>query len=58
MEDSPENYSRVSYVLNQDPLGTTVKIIQKGFANEQSLAHADGGWTMVLQNLKDLLEKK
>ena len=57
LEDLPENYSRVTYVLNQEASGTTVKIKQKGFANEQSLAHADGGWAMVLKSLKELLEK-
>jgi len=56
LEDLPENYSRVTYVLSREVSGTTVKIKQIGFANEQSLAHANGGWTMVLQNLKELLE--
>lgn len=54
--DNPENYSRVTYTLEQAVDGTILNLIQKGFAGEEALAHAEGGWTMVLQNLKTLLE--
>ena len=37
--------------------GTILNLEQKGFAGEEALAHAEGGWTMVLKNLKDLLEE-
>ena len=50
------NYSLVSYTLEQSGEGTILTMTQKGFAGEEALAHAEGGWTMVLQNLKDLLE--
>jgi hypothetical protein len=33
-----------------------VELRQKGFAGEEALTHAEGGWTMVLDNLKSLLE--
>ena len=56
LEDKPENYSLVTYTLEQMVDGTIVELRQKGFADEEALAHAEGGWTMVLQNLKDLLE--
>ena len=58
LEDSPENYSQVTYTLEQMVDGTLLELRQKGFANEEALAHAEGGWTMVLQNLKDLLESQ
>ena len=58
LEDSPENYSLVTYTLEQIVDGTIVELRQKGFADEEALAHAEGGWTMVLQNLKDLLENQ
>ena len=58
LEDIPENYSMVSYNLDSTEEGTTLSLTQKGFAGEEAMAHADGGWTMVLQNLKDLLEKE
>jgi len=56
LEDSPENYSVVTYILEQTVDGTILSLKQKGFAGEEALAHAEGGWTMVLKNLKDLLE--
>lgn len=57
LEDDPENYSMVSYTLDESGKGTLVSLTQKGFAGEDAMAHADGGWAMVLQNLKELLEK-
>jgi len=56
LEDSPENYSKVSYTLEQTVDGCILDLKQKGFASEEAQAHADGGWTMILQNLKELLE--
>ncbi len=56
LADSPENYSLVTYTLEQMVDGTILNLKQKGFADEEALAHAKRGWTMVLQNLKDLLE--
>ena len=56
LEDKPENYSVVTYTLEQSVDGTIVELRQKGFAGEEALAHAEGGWTMVLDNLKKLLE--
>jgi len=58
LEDKPENYSVVTYTLEQTVDGTILELKQKGFAGEEALKHAEGGWTMVLQNLKDLLESQ
>ena len=58
LEDKAENYSLVTYILEQTVDGTILSLKQKGFAGEEALAHAEGGWTMVLQNLKDLLESQ
>jgi uncharacterized protein YndB with AHSA1/START domain len=57
LEDIPENYSLVSYTLDKSGDGTRITLTQKGFAGEEAQAHADGGWTMVLKNLKELLEE-
>jgi uncharacterized protein YndB with AHSA1/START domain len=56
LEDKAENYSVVTYTLEQSVDGTIVELRQKGFASDEALTHADGGWTMVLDNLKNLLE--
>ena len=58
LEDRPENYSVVTYTLEQTVDGTILELRQKGFADEEALAHAEGGWTMVLDNLKNLLESQ
>ena len=58
LEDVPENYSLVTYTLEQTVDGTIVYLKQKGFAGEEALADAEGGWTMVLDNLKKLLESQ
>lgn len=57
LEDSRENYSLVTYRLQDTDGMTTLKLSQQGFAGEEAKAHADGGWDMVLENLKQLLEK-
>jgi len=57
MEDTPENYSLVSYRLEAGGDQTTLSLTQQGFASEEALAHAGNGWKMVLENLKNLLEK-
>ena len=56
LEDIPDNYSTVTYVLEKENSGTILSLRQQGFANEDSHAHADGGWDMVFQGLKKLLE--
>jgi len=56
LEDVPENYSLVTYRLKSDADQTTLTLTQEGFANEEGKVHGEGGWTMVLDNLKKLLE--
>lgn len=56
LEDAPENYSLVTYRMTSEGKKTTLKLTQQGFAGEEGKAHAEGGWTMVLDNLKKLLE--
>lgn len=56
LEDIPENYSLVTYSLSSDADQTTLTLTQEGFANEEAKSHGEGGWTMVLDNLKKLLE--
>jgi len=56
LEDKPENYSLVTFTLEQMVDGTVLELRQKGFANEEALAHAQEAWPMVLDNLKTLLE--
>lgn len=57
LEDSPENYSVVTYRLIPEDHCTLLILTQVGFASEEAKEHAVGGWEMVLTNMKKLLEE-
>lgn len=57
LDDVPENYSLVTYSLSSSGNHTTLELTQEGFANQEGLEHAQGGWNAVLDNLKKLLEQ-
>ena len=38
--------------------GTILTLTQQGFANEQAKEHAESSWEMVLNNMKELIEKE
>jgi len=40
----------------KDGTGNPIQLTQEGFANDEAKSHGEGGWTMVLENLKKLLE--
>jgi uncharacterized protein YndB with AHSA1/START domain len=56
LEDIPENYSLVTYRLEGTDQGTSLSLSQAGFPSEQNREHGESGWTMVLDNLKKLVE--
>ncbi|MCD4682840.1 MAG: SRPBCC domain-containing protein [Bacteroidales bacterium] len=57
LEDKEENYSIVTYKLKQSGNNTILILTQEGFASEQAKEHADGGWQMVLDGMKKMIEK-
>lgn len=57
LEDKEENYSIVTFKLDPKDDGTILILTQQGFANEQAKEHADNSWGMVLDNMKELVEK-
>lgn len=58
LEDKEENYSIVTYRLETKDQGTILTLTQQGFANEQAKEHAENSWGMVLDNMKELIEKE
>jgi uncharacterized protein YndB with AHSA1/START domain len=56
LEDAPDNYSVVTYRMSSEGDQTILSLAQEGFAGEEAKAHSEGGWTLVLENLKKLLE--
>ena len=57
IEDKPENYVDVTYELTEDATGTKISIKQENIPDEKMKAHSEENWKMVLDNLKQLLEK-
>lgn len=56
-EDKPENYAVVTYELNKENDGVRLTITQDNCKTEESRQHSEKNWAMVLNTLKDLLEK-
>ncbi len=56
LEDTEENYSLVTFELNEDNGITTLIFTQKGFTNEKAQEHSATNWGMVLQKIKELVE--
>lgn len=56
LEDRPENYQRVSYILKPDGRGTILKILQEEVPTPQQAEHSRQNWELVLHNLKKLAE--
>jgi uncharacterized protein YndB with AHSA1/START domain len=58
LPDSPENYANISYEISEGDGETMLTVKQENMANEEARKHSEEGWASILQNLKDLLEKK
>jgi uncharacterized protein YndB with AHSA1/START domain len=58
VDDKPENYHTVKYILGQVAGGTKVMIEQGNNKDEKQKEHNEGNWKMVLEEMKKLLEKK
>ena len=58
LEDKPENYSTVTYLLEQkDPNTVTFTWIQKGFKDETGYDHSKNGMPAFLEGVKKVMEK-
>ncbi len=57
LPDAPENYNTVTYELELMGAATRVTIIQDNNPTEESRAHSEQNWKLVLEALKRLLER-
>jgi uncharacterized protein YndB with AHSA1/START domain len=57
LADSPENYSIVSFDLKPENGGTWLTLTQTNHADEKAMDHAGKNWEMVLQKIREMLEK-
>lgn len=58
LEDKPENYAVITYSLIEVGGGTKLTISQTNLASEEAQKHSEQNWGMILNGLKELLEKK
>lgn len=57
--DIPENYKKVTYELTPAEEGaTTLTVTQDNNVTEESKAHSESNWKMVLDGLKKVVEEK
>lgn len=57
VSDTPENYKTITYKLSAEGNGTTLTLTQDNNATQEEAKHSEENWTMVLNALKQLLEK-
>lgn len=57
LEDKPENYSTITEELTEEDDRTTLILTQDNNPTQEAADHATQNWNMVLQGLKELLER-
>jgi len=58
LEDKPENYMIISFLLSEDKGKTTLTCIQENVADEKTKEHSQATWQMVLNTMKEIVEGK
>lgn len=56
VEDAPENYKTVSYLLAPEGSATRLTVTQDNNASDEEVKHLEENWNMVLAGIKKLLE--
>lgn len=57
LPDAPENYANISYELLEEDGSTILTVKQENVSDEEVRKRSEQNWTIVLNNLKELLEK-
>ena len=58
IEDKPENYVDITYTLSEENGKTSLSITQENIPDEKMKEHSAENWRTVLDNLKEMVEKK
>jgi uncharacterized protein YndB with AHSA1/START domain len=58
LDDIPENYANITYELYEEDGATTLTVRQENLASEDDREKMDANWKIVLNNLKQILEKE
>jgi hypothetical protein len=56
-DDSPENYSDITFTLTPEGKGVLLQLTQTNFASQMLFAHAEKNWTETLDTIKKLAEE-
>ncbi len=56
LEDIPENYQYVEYLLEQEPHGVKLSITQEGIKSDEGARHSERNWNGVLGALQKLFD--
>lgn len=57
-EDSPENYSEITFTITPDGNGILLQMTQSNIASQVMVAHAEKNWTETLDTIKKLAEEE
>ena len=57
LEDTPENYSDITYLLKEEKEGTIFEVEQDNCRSEEVKKHSEENWKAVKNNMKLMLEK-
>ena len=55
-EDSPENYSDITFTITPEEKGILLQLTQTNFASQMMFAHAEKNWAETLETIKKLAE--
>jgi uncharacterized protein YndB with AHSA1/START domain len=57
LPDEPQNYEEVTWRLEEQDGGTRLTVSERNLASEEARATSEQSWWMVLDRLKELLER-
>ena len=57
LADEPENYSLVTFTIEETEGGTELNLEQLGYASEQAQQHSQAAWSQVLVSMKEIAER-
>ena len=58
IEDKPENYAIITYLLNGTDNNVSLTVIQENIPDEKMREHSEQNWKKVLEGLKKVVEGK
>jgi uncharacterized protein YndB with AHSA1/START domain len=57
LEDKPENYQQITFMLEKNGELTKLTLLQENINDETTKEHSEKNWIMILDQIKQLVEK-